>query len=561
MSHFSSPPDDERLTRNHSPWNFQPPSAPPLSMDERGKDFLLSDWGEVSSPGHEVRCRCEVCVNRQRIRLPDLSYRDLKGWTSRECPPSVEFSDCDPLIRDAPPEIACCPVAVIVACHNYGRFLEECLSSILNQTVLPSTILVVDDASTDETRDVCRRFPEVDYLRVEFRHAGRARKAGLQATREPYILCVDADNWLEPDYLEEGLKNFTDRTIAGVYSDYLRFGLQSGITTFPEFQRGELFRANYIDTCSILRRDALDLIDWVWEESPLVPEDHLRAQALVLEGWRFKKQAGLFHYRCHAQQMTERLRSARSRMGYPEQIGLTRWPLTLFIPLSGRLWAWKQQSKFLDRQRFPHHQLRLILCDTSDDPVFSAAVRYWLAGCDYHDVRHMQFPVRERGLADKNRCVVSIERDVNLAMCRIYNRLRTELQTELVWILEDDVIPPDDVLARLLAHLNTNVACVSAAYHSRYDGLPLAWTGDAVINGGTPRCAPRRRGVEPVRGTGFGCLLLRSELLRQHVFSLPPGVRYYDPEFFKQLGDEWIRLCDWSCWCRHLDPTKPQGYV
>jgi len=248
-------------------------------------------------------------------------------------------------------------------------------------------------------------------------------------------------------------------------------------------------------------------------------------------------------------------------MGYPEQSGLTRWPLTLFIPLSGRRWAWEQQSKFLDRQHYEHRQLRLILCDTSGDPEFSNAIREWLLGCDYEDVRHLQFPLCERGLADQTRSIVSVERDVNLAMCRIYNRLRAELQTEWVWILEDDVIPPDDVLPRLMSHFDSNVASVSAAYNSRYDGLPLAWTGDAVVNGGTPRCAARRTGVERVRGTGFGCLLLRSERLRQHAFSLPRGVRYYDPEFFKQIGDQWIRLCDWSCWCQHLDPSKPKGYV
>lgn len=493
------------------------------------------------------------------MKLPELSHQNLNGSVSRGG--NHLTTGWDPAIRDAPPETTHCPVAVIVTCHNYGRFLEECLSSVLRQTILPTTILVVDDASEDDTPAICRQFPRVDYLHVEFRHVGQTRRAGLQATREPYILYVDADNWLEPDYLEEGLKNFTDRTIAGVYSDYQRFGRRSGITDFPEFDRGALFRANYIDTCSILRRDALDLIEWVWEESSLIPEDYFRAQTLVLEGWTFKKQASLFHYRCHEQQMSERLGPARSRMKYPEQVGLTRWPLTLFIPLSGRRWAWEQQSEFLDRQHFPHHQLRLIACDTSGDPEFSAAIRQWMASCDYGDVRHMQFPVRERGLADKNRSVISVERDVNLTMCRIYNRLRTELQTEWVWILEDDILPPLDVLSRLMSHVVSSVACVSAAYNSRYDGLPLAWTGDAVVNGGTPRCRAKSNGVERVRGTGFGCLLLRSELLRQHVFSLPPGVRYYDPEFFRQIGDEWVRLCDWSCWCKHLDPSKPQGYV
>lgn len=452
-------------------------------------------------------------------------------------------------------------VAVIVTCHNYGRYLAECLRSIQSQTVRPSTVLVMDDASDDDTAEVCRRFPDIRYQRVEFRHVGKTRRVGLQVTTEPYVLFVDADNWLESDFIAEGLAGFTDRTIAGVYSDYVRFGTSNGITNFPEFSRGELFRQNFIDTCSIVRRDALELIDWVWDISPVIPEDYLRAQALALEGWNFKKQRCRFHYRCHPQQATETFLPERTQLGYVGQNGLTQWPITLFIPLSGRLWAWEQQAAFLERQHYRHDRIRILLCDTSGDEQFSSSVRSWASYCDYADVRHMKLPQERGSLADESRYQVDTERAVNLAMCRIYNRLRAEVQTEFVWVLEDDVIPPDDVLSRLLNHFGPDVASVSAAYMSRYDGLPLAWMGDAVFNGGTPRCQPRHAGVERVRGTGFGCLVLRTELLRRHIFSLPAGVRYYDPEFFKHLGEEWIRLCDWTCWCKHLDPSKPRGYV
>jgi len=452
-------------------------------------------------------------------------------------------------------------IVVIVTCHNYGRFLGDCLESILSQTVRPGTILVVDDASSDNTQEVCRQFPSVQSLRVNFRHVGRARRAGLEQTHEPFVLFVDADNLLEPNFIEAGMNGFTDRTIAGVYSDYLQFGSKTGMTEFPDYHRGELFRRSYIDTCSIMRRDALELVDWIWDESPVIPEDHLRAQALVLEGWTFRKQPSFFHYRCHAQQASETFLAERRKQGYAQQNGLDRWPITLFIPLAGRLWAWEQLSAFLDRQKYSHEQLRLILCDTSECPAFSESLRRWIAQCDYADVRHMKLPLNQKGLADRQRSNLRTERDVNLAMCRIYNRLRSEVQTELVWILEDDVIPPDDVLSRLLSHFDHDVASVSAAYNSRFDGLPLAWTGDAVVNGGTPRCSHRKSGVEKVRGTGFGCLLVRSELLRQHVFSLPPGVRYYDPEFFRQMGDQWMRLYDWGSPCRHLDPTQARGYV
>ncbi len=487
------------------------------------------------------------------FRADDNPFSSMEVW--RPAPPLP----VDTPHRDF--EEGSCPVGVVVSCHNYGRYLAQCLHSIFNQTTRPATVVVVDDSSSDDTADVCRQFPDAKYLKVNFRHIGKTRRAGLMETSEPFVLFVDADNWLEPDFIEQGMLEFTDRTVAGVYSDYVRFGASNGSTNFPNYTRGELFRRNFVDTCTIVRRDALELIDWVWDVSPVIPDDYLRAQALAMEGWAFRKQHGVFHYRCHDRQTTKIFQAERTHLGYMGQNGLANWPITLFIPLCGRKWAWKKQSRFLDRQTYPHDRLRILLCDTSRDPEFSSLVRSWALTCDYPDVRHMCVSQERGSLADECRHDVDAERQVNLAMCRIYNLMRNEVQTEFVWVLEDDILPPEDVLTRLLTHFHADVASVSAPYNSRYDLMPVVWNGDANFNGGTPRCEPRRRGVEKVRGSGFGCLVLRTETLRQHVFSLPIGARYYDPEFFKQLGDHWIRLCDWSCWCKHLDPKMPKGYV
>ena len=178
--------------------------------------------------------------------------------------------------------------------------------------------------------------------------------------------------------------------------------------------------------------------------------------------------------------------------------------------------------------------------------------------CDYSDVRHFRFAPSRPGLADEGRHQVDVEREVNLAVCRVYNRLRACLETDYCWILEDDIIPPDDVLSRLLSRFDRDVACVSAPYRSRFDGLPVVWNGDAVPNGGTPRIAGGR-GVQAIRGSGFGCIVIRSRFLNEHVFSLTLGERYYDPYFFRMLGDGWKRLCDWSCWCQHLGQGGSRG--
>jgi len=107
-------------------------------------------------------------------------------------------------------------VAVIITCHNYGRFLGTAIRSVLAQTHAPAEILVVDDASDDETRQVAEQFADdgVRYLRVENRNAHLTRKAGVDQTTAEVVLFLDADNALNDDYIEKGLSEFGDRNVA-----------------------------------------------------------------------------------------------------------------------------------------------------------------------------------------------------------------------------------------------------------------------------------------------------------------------------------------------------------
>src|SRR5262249_2335677 len=59
-------------------------------------------------------------------------------------------------------------VDVIVPCYNYGRFLEECVRSVLNQDGVDVKVLIIDDASSDNTPEVGRALAAAD-PRVEYR--------------------------------------------------------------------------------------------------------------------------------------------------------------------------------------------------------------------------------------------------------------------------------------------------------------------------------------------------------------------------------------------------------
>ena len=455
-------------------------------------------------------------------------------------------------------------ISVIITSHNYARYLEAAILSVLAQTRPADEILVVDDASTDDTKKVAERFAGdgVKYLRVEHRNAHQTRYSGFQASSGSFILFLDADNYLTRDYIANGLKEFTHRNVGVVYADLQRFGLYaSNRTNFPKFSRGLLMRDNFVDTCAIIRREALEITDAfsIEVDHLLTPEDYLMFQRLAQDGWEFRKQTSVLMYRTHGEQKNVRAFKPRQQSGYFTTGCLKFHDITLFIPLAGRDYAWDQQCRFLERQTWPHEQIRLILCDTGQRPEFSHRVREWIAGCDYPDVRHFTFNAARKGLADDNRYNRKTERDVQYAMCRIYNRLRSALETDYCWILEDDIIPPDDVLERLLRHFRKNVGCVSAPYLSRWDPHYVVWTADrksdtqiGVLRARKP--APHENQVTEVRGSGFGCLVVRSELIQDHIFTVPSGEAYYDPWFFRTMSGDWKRLCDWTCECEHLGP-------
>ena len=101
-------------------------------------------------------------------------------------------------------------ISVIIPCYNVGLFIDRCLSSVMAQSIGIEglEIICVDDASTDNTWDCLqaweRRYPNIVILiRQEINHRqGAARNLGLQYATAPWISFVDADDWLEPDYLE-----------------------------------------------------------------------------------------------------------------------------------------------------------------------------------------------------------------------------------------------------------------------------------------------------------------------------------------------------------------------
>jgi glycosyltransferase involved in cell wall biosynthesis len=92
-------------------------------------------------------------------------------------------------------------IDVIIPCYNYSRYLSAALDSVQAQSFRSAEVVVVDDGSTDSPGDVCRRYPNVRYIRKENGGPSSARNLGLRETRSDHVLFLDADDLLRPDAL------------------------------------------------------------------------------------------------------------------------------------------------------------------------------------------------------------------------------------------------------------------------------------------------------------------------------------------------------------------------
>ena len=121
-------------------------------------------------------------------------------------------------------------VSIIVPVYNAEKYLQECVESVLCQTLSDIELILVDDGSTDSSPALCNQYAVQDH-RVKVIHkpngrAASARNAGLRAASGEYVAFVDADDWISPDMYEKMLQTNADVTLC----DYVRF---QGEKQFP----------------------------------------------------------------------------------------------------------------------------------------------------------------------------------------------------------------------------------------------------------------------------------------------------------------------------------------
>lgn len=177
-------------------------------------------------------------------------------------------------------------VSIIVPVRNRPKEIAACLESLfgLDYPRADTEIIVVDDASRDETPEIAARFPVRLISLKECRHAPSCRNAGAEAARGDILAFLDSDCTADPLWLKELLPAFEHADVGAVGGLVDSGGEEKGLDRYEEVKSslkiGPWFRRSkkndrffYVPSCNLLTRRDLFLGLGGFHEDLLVGED------------------------------------------------------------------------------------------------------------------------------------------------------------------------------------------------------------------------------------------------------------------------------------------------
>lgn len=156
-------------------------------------------------------------------------------------------------------------VSIVVPCYNHGKYIDEAIRSV--ESIKDKSLyelIIVNDGSKDEFTNSRLKELAAQGYNVIFQHnqgLAASRNNAISASSGEYILPLDADNKIRPEYVYRGIEILeNNKDISVVYGNAQLFGDSTGIMRPGPYNLQKLMLGNYIDACAFYRRE-------VWEKT------------------------------------------------------------------------------------------------------------------------------------------------------------------------------------------------------------------------------------------------------------------------------------------------------
>jgi len=158
-------------------------------------------------------------------------------------------------------------ISVIIPTYEFsGKGVyqfEKTLNSVYDSTYKNVEIIIVNDGSTDqyvlEKLKSLSDIPNIKIINQENKGPSAARNRGIQESKGDYILYLDADDMIKPEYIESCLRILKKNpNVSPVYCDTHHIGQIQGVEQRPEWSLERLIQGPFIVNCSMFHREAFN---------------------------------------------------------------------------------------------------------------------------------------------------------------------------------------------------------------------------------------------------------------------------------------------------------------
>lgn len=233
-------------------------------------------------------------------------------------------------------------ISIIIPCYNQALFLSESLESVISQTLSDWECIVVNDGSTDNSLSIADEYAcrdqRIKVISQENSGPSAARNHGVQESHGKFILFLDGDNVIAPNYLARGLEYLEAHpTCALYYSKIQYFGKKCGVFNICYTSYKDLLAENSIDCTCLIHRKDFDRVGGFDENMKGYEDWEFFIRLLYKHGIVFQDSEVLFYYRIHdtqnsvnaqAKKREEELRTYiynKHYAKYQEYFGYPQW--------------------------------------------------------------------------------------------------------------------------------------------------------------------------------------------------------------------------------------------
>ena len=206
-------------------------------------------------------------------------------------------------------------ISVCIPVYNVEPYIAQCLESVLNQTIIDKAeVIIIDDCTPDNSisvvNKIIEKYPQYNGKVRVIKHAknkglAAARNTGLQNANGKYIIQVDSDDWLEPNYLEELYKSAEEDGADISGCDYYLELADKTLTVREDLSKSPVDCLKYIITIcqgiiwtKLVRKDLFTKNNITWVEGLDMGEDLLICSKLFAHAQKVSDvDLPLYHYR------------------------------------------------------------------------------------------------------------------------------------------------------------------------------------------------------------------------------------------------------------------------